>query len=195
MFLRGLGSSSARWLTQSLMMCVSIMKCLMAMVGWASLRSPNGICTIKHPHTKHQPIALPPSLILPLLPHKRAGRMSLAAQFLRRHDSAHHDSDKHAQQYQDESNIGDDRQCAVGKHDEKAARPVYNQKRHEDVPALVDVIGMEEAVHGYDLVGEDGAHAGRVKDPSTQTNNVSMDVGQMDMVCCVGSLTIRRSST
>ena len=121
------------------------------------IRCTDSIRPIEHARTKNKPIAPPSSLILPLFPNKVTARIPFSR--LTRHDGAHHDCDEDASQNEEEAEIGDRRECAVGEHDAETTRPGDDKIGDEYVPGLVCIVGVEETVHGNYLVGDDRGHA------------------------------------
>lgn len=128
------------------------------------LRCPHSKSPIQHPSAKHKPIALPSRLVLPVFPHKLVTRISLSAST--GHDSAYHDGDENTNEDEEETDVRQFGQRAIGEHDDEAGEPGNDEIDDEDVPALKGIAGVEEAVHGNDLVGEDGGDGGGAEDPT-----------------------------
>jgi hypothetical protein len=106
-----------------------------------NLRRPYGKGSIQHASAKHKAIATPTCLILPVAPHKLVACISFAAPT--RHDGAYHDGDEDAHEDEEEANVRELGQSAVGKHDDEAGEPGDDEVDDEDVPAFEGVPRVE----------------------------------------------------
>jgi hypothetical protein len=73
-----------------------------------------------------------------------------------RHDSTNQDCNEDTSQDQEQADLGDCGQPTVHKHYDECRQPCTSEVYDEDVPPLVCVSLVEEAVHGDDLIREDG---------------------------------------
>ena len=84
------------------------------------------------------------------------------------HDGANEDGGEDTGEDEDEADVIDRRQAAVGEHDGQSAGPGHDDIDDENVPAFGHVVWVEEVVHCQDLVGEDERHGGGAEDPGEE---------------------------
>lgn len=130
------------------------------------LRRANSVGSVQHAKAEDEAFAGPAGLILPLLPHKGVGCVAFSS--FGRHDGAHHDRDEAASKDKKEADVGQSRQGAVGVHDDKGRDPRIQQIDDKNVPALIGIAGVEQAVHADDLVGKNGGHRRSPEKPAPE---------------------------
>lgn len=117
-------------------------------------RCSHGECAVEHASNENEAIAAPSRLVLPVFPYKGASGIAFAC--CARHDSTDKYCDEDAGQDEEQADFSDCGQSAVHEHNDEGRQPCHDQVDDEDLPALVEVAVVEETVHGYYLVGEDG---------------------------------------
>jgi hypothetical protein len=129
---------------------------------------------VEHTCCKNKPITGPSGLILPVFPHKGVARIAFASPA--RHDGADQNRDRHSSQYEEEADLGNGRQRAVHVHDDEGRHPGECEIYDENLPPLVCVAIVEETIHGYDLVGEDGGNGRGAKEPAQEVPPVVLSL-------------------
>jgi hypothetical protein len=100
----------------------------------ASVRGPDGKCTVQHTSEKDKPVAGVPGLIAPVAPDRGAARVAFAGR--RWHDEADHDSHEPDAHTHCGTRIGNSWEDALAEENNGADRPRDTEKGNEDVPSV-----------------------------------------------------------
>lgn len=159
----------------------------------AYVRCADSVGAIEHAKAENEAFAGPAGLVLPLLPHKGVGCVAFSS--FGRHDGAYHDRDEAASKDKKEADVGQSRQGTVGIHHNKGGDPRVQQIHDKNVPALVGIAGVEQAVHADDLVGKDGGHRRSPEEPAPEVPPTWVSAC-LDRWCCLPDIrrTIQRSN-
>ena len=127
--------------------------------------------TVQHAYQKHEAVAGPAGLVLPVGPDVVVAGISGAS--LAGHDRADEHGDHTAKDEQAETNLVKERQPPIPEEHDAGTEPGLDDVDDEHVPALIVVVGMEECPHRHDDVALNGTHGRRAEDVAEAVPPVS----------------------
>jgi len=128
-----------------------------------SIRRPDCERTVQHTRQESHAIG-PTRSISPFRPHKAIRLM------LRRHSSHHDNGNQAAHQNQEQPQILQVWQDAIGEDDDRDAQPQDQQVRNVDVPRLDYEVRVVDGIQRHRDVGDDLDDGGEVEDPAEEAD-------------------------